>query len=500
MVKYPHRTSALATGTLALLFVVAFTLTTDRVSAVDCVGKPYGYPGCPTRPQATVSTSSAGATTCGNAIVDSGEECDKGRFNGKTDCSPECKTYYCGDGEVTKEVGEECEPETQEVYVQDKNGNLTTEIRFIGNAQCGWYCQPPSCNETGKCTGGCKLKYISQCPMSESSVAPATTGTSGSSASGSTQSTGTSSAPPLPPLCGNAVVEAGEQCDDGNRNPADNCTNSCMRPRCGDAIVHTGEECDDANQDNTDGCTTICTLPRCGDGVRQGREECDQGAGNSDRQPNTCRTNCTPPHCGDGITDTGEQCDAGIQNSNLLPNACRTICRLAFCGDGVKDVNEECDDGNRSDIDSCTTVCKLAGCGDGILQAGEDCDWGIKNSDSDPNACRRTCRLPRCGDTVLDTGEQCDGGSDCSESCAILETAGAPSGSASSAGVPVATVPAESGGSGPVIATVLGAFGVLMIGAALLLKRKLKNYLTAKKVKSLDDIPLDQIEMPWHRW
>jgi hypothetical protein len=120
-----------------LLLTATFAIRSQSAAAVDCVGKPYGYPGCPTRPAPSSLSASSGPNSCGNAILDPGEECDKGRFNDKTDCSMDCKFLYCGDGKVTKDIGEECEPETEEVYVEDKNGNLTTEIRFVGDAQSG---------------------------------------------------------------------------------------------------------------------------------------------------------------------------------------------------------------------------------------------------------------------------------------------------------------------------------------------------------------------------
>jgi cysteine-rich repeat protein len=41
---------------------------------------------------------------------------------------------------------------------------------------------------------------------------------------------------------------------------------------CGNGIVEPGEECDDGNQDNTDECTTLCKPPSCDDGIRSGDE------------------------------------------------------------------------------------------------------------------------------------------------------------------------------------------------------------------------------------
>jgi cysteine-rich repeat protein len=68
--------------------------------------------------------------------------------------------------------------------------------------------------------------------------------------------------PPPPPLpvCGDGVLDAGEECDDGNTVDADDCQASCSLPRCGDLIVDAGigEECDDGNVIEADGCSNFC--------------------------------------------------------------------------------------------------------------------------------------------------------------------------------------------------------------------------------------------------
>ena len=49
----------------------------------------------------------------------------------------------------------------------------------------------------------------------------------------------------------------------------------------------------------------------CGDGVVNPGEQCDLGAGNSNAPGATCRPDCTNARCGDGIVDPGEGCDDG---------------------------------------------------------------------------------------------------------------------------------------------------------------------------------------------
>ncbi len=55
--------------------------------------------------------------------------------------------------------------------------------------------------------------------------------------------------------CGNAVVDPGELCDDGNTTGGDGCPADCSKlEMCGDAVLDTGEACDDGNANPADGC------------------------------------------------------------------------------------------------------------------------------------------------------------------------------------------------------------------------------------------------------
>src|SRR5437667_72458 len=51
---------------------------------------------------------------------------------------------------------------------------------------------------------------------------------------------------------------------------------------CGDGIVQDGEECDDGNSIDDDGCSNRCEVAVCGNGKREGAEECDLGPDNGD--------------------------------------------------------------------------------------------------------------------------------------------------------------------------------------------------------------------------
>jgi fibro-slime domain-containing protein len=91
------------------------------------------------------------------------------------------------------------------------------------------------------------------------------------SSGGVVQTGGTTEPPWTPPAgCGDLVVVAPEQCDDGNTMPFDGCSSDCrIEPvcnssgpctsRCGDGVV-VGEECDDGNTVDGDGCSSACKV------------------------------------------------------------------------------------------------------------------------------------------------------------------------------------------------------------------------------------------------
>jgi cysteine-rich repeat protein len=62
-----------------------------------------------------------------------------------------------------------------------------------------------------------------------------------------------------PAVCGDGLVTGEEECDDGDADDADECTNACRFPVCGDGIIWVGVEvCDDGGPVQGDGCNTDC--------------------------------------------------------------------------------------------------------------------------------------------------------------------------------------------------------------------------------------------------
>lgn len=60
--------------------------------------------------------------------------------------------------------------------------------------------------------------------------------------------------------CGDATLDAGEECDDGNGADGDGCDSNCTLTGCGNGITTAGEECDDGNLEDGDCCSSSCEL------------------------------------------------------------------------------------------------------------------------------------------------------------------------------------------------------------------------------------------------
>ena len=186
--------------------------------------------------------------------------------------------------------------------------------------------------------------------------------------------------------CGDEIVDPilGEQCDDGNRDNADACTNECRDARCGDGVARRDtldEQCDgdDLNGSSCQSlgfpvciptriqpclglkCDARCRFDdsdcsRCGDGSRDfPREQCDMGG-----ETESCDRDCTWASCGDGTINRtrGEQCDDGNDDPDDGCHECQGQSPDAGIpsdagvgGDGSGDDDDDDDDGTDDDDD-----------------------------------------------------------------------------------------------------------------------------------------------------
>ena len=179
-----------------------------------------------------------------------------------------------------------------------------------------------------------------------SGAAPGTTGGPGeeSGDSGPGEESGPDEPPPI--TCGDAKVDPGEQCDDGNGNNTDACLSSCDKATCGDGAVYAGVEQCDASGPSAQ-CNANCTTSKCGDGVVNAAagEDCDTGGASGN-----CDADCTSVKCGDGALNAkaGEQCDDGNANNG---DGCSATCKEEPKGP------KQCDQGNDPGTGAPWVVC-----------------------------------------------------------------------------------------------------------------------------------------------
>lgn len=144
-----------------------------------------------------------------------------------------------------------------------------------------------------------------------------------------------------------------EECDGGSQ-----CDANCLLVACGNYVVQAGEDCDDGNQVSGDGCSSDCKAEYvCGDGTVQAPfEDCDppsadgSGTGCSTDQAQSSPENCACDGacklvvCGNGILQRPyEQCDDGADNG--LPGKCGVDCKLPDLGACVNCLSTDAIDG-----------------------------------------------------------------------------------------------------------------------------------------------------------
>src|SRR5579871_465453 len=116
----------------------------------------------------------------------------------------------------------------------------------------------------------------------------------------------------------------------------------------------------------------------CGNGVVDPGEQCDNGAAN-DVHGSGCEPDCTftcviggVEKCSDGDPCNGvetcgmdHKCHSGTPLMNGAPcgtnKSCKNgVCGDITCGDGIVDGSEECDDGNLVEGDGCDNDCRFS--------------------------------------------------------------------------------------------------------------------------------------------
>lgn len=198
-----------------------FARNGDGLSLNECANVPWlgpDYRGVVTcAADCTIDDRACRAPACGDGNLDPGEACDGGLFAPGADGL----------------VRATCE----EIFGSPQRGGVSCREDCLVNTS---QCQPVACGD-GRVDDGeeCDGGGVSQDCDSDCTFAE----------------------------CGDGVVNktAGEACDDGSRNDdylAGACRSDCQPAGCGDAILDPGEECDDGNADDGDGCSPGCREER----------------------------------------------------------------------------------------------------------------------------------------------------------------------------------------------------------------------------------------------
>ncbi|MBE7451661.1 MAG: DUF4215 domain-containing protein [Kofleriaceae bacterium] len=215
-------------------------------------------------------------------------------------------------------------------------------------------------------------------------------------------------------VCGDGVVQPGEDCDDGDQLPGPVCDERC-RFTCGNGVVDAehGELCDPGIASGAGACPTACDDGQsCTQDTLSGSDcaaEClfaditvaADGDGCCPAGETSLTDDDCPVVCGNGVVEAGEVCDTAIPSGAgacpascddqeacttdtlHMAGTCEATCRSTPItapanGDGC------CPPGaNTGNDDDC-----LPGCGNSVVDPGETCDTAIA---AGPGACPTTC-------------------------------------------------------------------------------------------------------------
>lgn len=232
--------------------------TSDVLSGSDCtaacmsspIAVPVNADGC-CPPGANSLTDSDCDPACGNSLVEAGEACDTAITAGAGACPTTCND------------GQSC---TTDALTMGGSCQATCVATPITQPIDGDTCCPPGATPITDrdCGPGCGNGVVDAGETCDTAIAIGagacptllTCNDNVACTTNTLRDGGTCTAAcafPAITACAN-----GDQCCPGTCNATNDDT--CM-PRCGNAVVEAGEQCDDGNQVDTDACSNLCRVP-----------------------------------------------------------------------------------------------------------------------------------------------------------------------------------------------------------------------------------------------
>ncbi|MFZ5785417.1 MAG: DUF4215 domain-containing protein [Acidobacteriota bacterium] len=333
-----------------------------------------------------------------------------------------CVASICGDTYVDTVAGEECE-----------DGNQTDAD---GCNSCKWTCKANGdCDDKLLCNGKESCDTVKHVCLQGTNASDGIACTLAGGGSGVCNGGVCSTAG-----CGDKIVTAPEECDDGNKTDGDGCENTCkyschQDPDCNDGNVCNGVE---ACKQNALGkaCTLASAAPVCDDKKSCTTDSCDPVTGcvytpqDNDKDGRSCDDDCNDadPAIYKGAPECADSKDNDRDGATDEPPLADQKCWLDSDGDGYAGATSTpllacgCPKGYTS-LDP--TVSGQADCATGVADAHPGQTKFFENS-----YCKQFLCLPTCS---------CLGGYTFDYNCDGVETQAYPSLAAASCTVSILT-------------------------------------------------------------
>ncbi len=225
------------------------------------------------------------------------------------------------------------------------------------------------------------------------------------------------------PSCGNGVVDPGEDCancpTDVQCPPGTECVAGVSVGLCGNGVADPGEDCANCPADIPcppgEECVAGVCEPLCGNGVIDPGEDCANCPADVQCDPDEeCFGGVCSPLCGNGVIDPGENCENCVFDVVCPPGTeCVAGVCQPRCGNGVLDPGEDCENCPADVVCPPGTecvggMCELL-CGNGVLDPGEDCENCPADVVCPPGTgCANGMCERLCGNGLVDPGEDCE--------------------------------------------------------------------------------------------